>query len=84
VIGGGLYFWAENKRRGVLTVRAYIFLTALNDGKSVTEANFDARQINPDRIPNPLLVKTFHYLEENYARRQKWMIKAARKSGMED
>ncbi|MEN0000129.1 MAG: hypothetical protein AAF940_04540 [Pseudomonadota bacterium] len=84
IIGGGLWFLKENKRRGILTVRAHVFLTALDDGKSVQEANFLSRQFNPDAIPKKLLVQTFHHVEDVYARKQMWMIKSARKKGMED
>ncbi|MEO1746644.1 MAG: hypothetical protein AAFR13_08965, partial [Pseudomonadota bacterium] len=66
VIGGGLWFLNENKRRGILTVRAYVFLTTLADGKSIDEANFQSRQFNPDAIPKKLMIETFHFLEREY------------------
>lgn len=84
MIGGGLWFWKENKRRGILTVRAHVFLTALDEGKSVEEANFLSKQFNTDAIPKKLMVQTFHHLEDVYARKQMWMIKSARKKGMRD
>lgn len=73
-------FLRENSRRGVRTVRAYLFMAALEEGKSVEEAN-DAAVVDPKAIPKRAIHNTMLYLQEHHRGRQGPLIKAAEKAG---
>ena len=80
----GLFVWLllkENSRRGVKTVRAYLFMTALEDGKSVDEANEVAR-IDPKNIPKRHIHDTMLYLNEHHRGRQGPLLKKAEAAGL--
>lgn len=80
----GLFIWwflKENTRRGHLTIRAYLFLTALEAGRSVSEANH-AASISMDQATPTIFDNTMQYLAANYRSKQMPMIKHARKKGM--
>ncbi|MEM5501741.1 hypothetical protein WNY59_09075 [Ahrensia kielensis] len=75
------WFLKENTRRGHLTIRGYIFLTALESGKTKDEANH-ASSAPFDQIPPVIIHSTMDYLDKNYGGKQMKLIAAARKKGM--
>ncbi|MBO6639793.1 MAG: hypothetical protein JJ920_02980 [Roseitalea sp.] len=72
----------ENSRRGVKTVRAYLFMTALEEGKSVAEAN-EAARIDPKSIPKGQIRATMLYLQEHHRGRQGPLMKKAEAAGLQ-
>lgn len=75
------WFLKENTRRGHLTVRGYIFLTALDSGKTKDEANH-AASAPFDQIPPAIIHGTMDFLDKNYSGKQMKLVAAARKKGM--
>ncbi|MCR9123434.1 MAG: hypothetical protein NXH91_14305 [Phyllobacteriaceae bacterium] len=72
----------ENSRRGVKTVRAYLFMAALNEGKSVAEAN-EAAKVDPKNIPKSHIRATMLYLQEHHRGKQGPLMKKAEAAGLE-
>ena len=75
------WFLKENTRRGQLTIRAYLFLTALENGKSIEEANHAASIRNDEATPT-MFANTMSYLEAHHRGKQMPMIRDARSKGM--
>ena len=75
------WFLKENTRRGYLTIQAYLFLTALENGKSVDEANH-AASIRRDEATPTMFANTMNYLDANFGGKQMPMIRKARDKGM--
>ena len=74
-------FLRGNSRRGIRTVRAYTFLTALKDGKSAEEANRDAKALDAQNLPKHAIHQTMLYLNKHHRGRQGQLIKDAEKAG---
>lgn len=74
-------FLKENTRRGNKTVRAYLFMKALEEGRSVEEANA-AAQIVPKAIPKRDIHATMAYLQEHHRGRQGPLLKKAEAAGL--
>ena len=72
----------ENSRRGVRTVRAYLFMKALEDGKSVGEANRAAR-VDPKNMSKRHIRDTMLYLNAHHRGRQGPLMKKAEKAGLQ-
>lgn len=75
------WFLKENTRRGHLTIRGYIFLSALESGKDKEEANY-AASVPIDQVPPAIFHGTMEYLDKNYGGKQMKLVKAARQKGM--
>ena len=75
------WFLKENTRRGFLTIRAYLFLTALENGKTVDEANHAASIRREDATPT-MFANTMSYLDTHHRGKQMPMIRDARAKGM--
>lgn len=75
-------FLRINTSRGVKSVRAYLFLSSLEAGKTVEQAK-QAADIDPKNIRKALLPETMNYLDAHYGRNQLAMIRAAREKGLE-
>lgn len=71
----------ENSRRGVKTVRAYLFMKALEDGMTVDEANRLA-QVDPKAIPKQHIRDTMLYLHEHHRGKQGPLMKKAEAAGL--
>ena len=82
LVAGGLVvlFMRANTRRGVRTVRAYLFLKALENGTSLDEAHA-ASQVDPDNVPKRHIHDTMLYLQKHHRGRQELLLKAAEKAG---
>ena len=72
----------ENSRRGVRTVRAYLFMKALEEGMTVDEANRAAR-VDPKNLAKRDIHNTMLYLQEHHRGRQAPLMKKAEKAGLE-
>jgi len=61
--------------------RAYLFMKALEEGRSVEEANA-AAQIDPKAIPKRDIHATMAYLQEHHRGRQGPLLKKAEAAGL--
>lgn len=80
----GLFVWLllkENSRRGVKTVRAYLFMKALEEGMTVDEAN-RAAQVDPKNLAKRDIRDTMLYLHEHHRGRQGPLMKKAEAAGL--
>lgn len=75
------WFLLENTRRGHLTIKAYLFLTALDNGKTIEEANH-AASIKRDEATPTMFANTMNYLDSHFGGKQMPMIRNARDRGM--
>lgn len=73
-------FLKDNTRRGVRTVKAYVFLQAIENGKSKVQANEEAEAIGKV-APKRLIQLTMLHLQDNYQGKAKLMNKKAEKAG---
>lgn len=73
----------ENTRRGVKTVRAFLYMKALEEGAGVDEANRAAR-IEGGAPRKGDIADTMAHLQAHYRGRQLLLIKAAEKAGWEE
>lgn len=72
---------ANNLKRGLLAVQAYVFLTSLRNGESIDDANLDAIVYNGADIRKSVIQETISYIALNHKGRQLPMIKEARQKG---
>lgn len=77
-------FLRENSRRGVRTVRAYTFIAAVEEGRSVEDANRAAAALDGKDLPKRAIHDTMLYLNEHHRGRQGPLIKAAEKAGWQE
>ena len=81
VVGvAGYLFLKGNTQRGVTTVRAYVFLSAINAGMSVEEANKRANY-NVAEGPSDVIVAARTYVQQKHAGKQWPMIASAKRMG---
>ena len=81
IIGGaGYYFFKGNTQRGVISVQAYVFLSALNAGMTVEEAN---KRANYDVAegPSEVILAARQYVQLHHAGKQLPMIASAKSMG---
>ena len=79
-----LFVWLllkENSRRGVKTVRAYLFMKGLEEGMTVDEAN-RAAQGDPKNLAKRDIRDTMLYLNEHHRGRQGPLMKKAEAAGL--
>ncbi|CDX49842.1 hypothetical protein MPL1032_100247 [Mesorhizobium plurifarium] len=82
VLGGGVwYFLKGNVRRGAETVRASIFLTGLESGHTVAEANLMA-SMDAEYMPTPMILNAMDHVRLFYGGKQLPMIAEAYRKGM--
>lgn len=73
-------FLKDNTRRGVRTVKAYVYLQAIENGKSREQANEEAEAIG--KVASKRLIQlTMLHLQDNYQGKAKLMNKEAEKAG---
>ncbi|TCD15447.1 hypothetical protein [Oricola cellulosilytica] len=82
LVAGGLIllFLRENRRRGVRTVRAYLFIRAIGNGADVEKARA-ASDVDGKSLRKRDIHDTMLYLQAHYRGRQAALIKAAEKAG---
>lgn len=81
VVGvAGYLFLKGNTQRGITTVRAYVFLSAINAGMSVEEANKRANYDVADG-PTDVIIAAKYHVQQHYAGKQLPMIASARRLG---
>ncbi len=82
VIAGLVWlFQKENARRGVKTVRAYLFMRALEEGKTIEQANQAAAEPDAENLPGRAIHNTMAHLQAHYRGRQRLLLKDAEKRG---
>ncbi len=73
-------FLADNRRRGMRAVRAHLFLSALEAGKSVGDANADAAML-VDAPTKTQVHRTYQRIQRDHAGNQRKLLKAAEAKG---
>ena len=82
VIGvAGYRFFRGNTNRGVETVRAYIYLSALKLGRTTDEAN-EAARYDIVNGPTDIIQLAMHAVKTQYNGKQLPMIAEAKRLGM--
>lgn len=82
VLGAAVfYFLKGNARRGAETVRASIFLTGLESGHTVAEANLVA-SMDAEQMPTSMILNAMDHVRLFYGGKQLPMIAEAYRKGM--
>lgn len=76
-------FLKDNTRRGTRTVKAFVYMRAIRNGKSNEEANEEAKAVGKTATKR-LIHDTMLHLQNNYGGRAKRLMKDAEKFGWRD